>query len=154
MIKMIVAVDESGGIGKDNNIPWHCPEDLKHFQEKTLKQVIVMGDKTFESLNNKPLKDRLNIVLTRVNEIYTYDSCKNLFFLNFETLLVSLKEIDLTNKNKHIWVIGGTSIYKLFMQYVQELHITRIKGNYNCDVFFPFDELEKFKKIKVFEYEF
>ena len=53
MIKMITAVDEAGGIGKDNKIPWSCSEDLKHFKEKTLGNIVVMGYKTFESLDFK-----------------------------------------------------------------------------------------------------
>ena len=62
--EMVVAVDTNGCIGKANSIPWHLPEDLKHFKELTLNQIVIMGRRTFESLPNGPLKNRLNIVIS------------------------------------------------------------------------------------------
>lgn len=148
MIKMITAVDEAAGIGKDNKIPWSCSEDLKHFKEKTLGNIVVMGYKTFESLDFKLLSSRHNVVMTSK---YFISDKANLYYR--DTIRSILKVSD--EYFKDVWIIGGESIYKLFLPHIQELHITRIKGNYDCDKFFPFDELEKYKsKIKVFEYEF
>ena len=148
MIKMITAVDEAAGIGKDNKIPWSCPEDLQHFKEKTLGSIVVMGYKTFESLDFKLLSSRHNVVMTSK---YLISDKANLYYR--DTIRSILKVSD--EYFKDVLIIGGESIYKLFLPHTQELHITRIKGNYDCDKFFPFDGLEKYKsKIKVFEYEF
>jgi dihydrofolate reductase len=127
MIKIIAAVSENMVIGKDNKIPWHYPEDLKHFKEMTLDSVVIMGKKTFESIG-KPLPRRKNIVITSnpINEIECYSSLEDA--LNFYQF-------------NQIWLIGGRSIYEQGMEYANEIHLTRIP------IYIEGDDVIKFPNI-------
>ena len=158
--KMIVATDEANGIGKNNALPWKCPEDLKYFSRKTKGEsvflnAVIMGRNTYESIG-KALPDRVNYVLSktlvekeegergRCLEEEEDNSSANLFFFdNYKSLL---EEIDSKVFNE-IWVIGGEKIYKLFLELdlVSEIYITKIKGNYGCDAFFPELDGAKYK---------
>ena len=127
--KIIVAVDEKGGIGKDNKIPWNYPEDLQYFSEITKgngKNSVIMGRKTWDSLPKKykPLPHRNNIVLSKVG--YSKKNCDT--------------EIDFYDEN---WVIGGSQIYNLFLPEVSHIYLTKIPGDYNCDTFFDISYLKK-----------
>lgn len=127
MRTIIVAMAKNNVIGIQNKLPWHLPEDLKHFKEKTLNQSVIMGRKTFESLpkNFRPLPKRQNIILTR----------QNLNFNNTETAH-NLNEAFLKSKNK-IFILGGESIYKLALNKVDCLEITEIDLEIKGDAFFP-----------------
>lgn len=123
---MIVAIDEKGGIGKDNTIPWNYPEDLKYFQEKTIgdgQNSVVMGRKTWDSLPKRPLKKRTNIVISSTG--YKKEYCDIVCELYSEN-----------------WVIGGSQIYNLFLPFTKEIYLTKIPGDYECDTFFDLKYLE------------
>ena len=127
LINIIVSCDEEYGIGKDNKIPWTNKEDLKHFYNCTKESCVIMGRKTWESIPNKPLKQRENIVLSTTLKS---DSCK--VFGDIDVLMDYIKKYD------KVWVIGGSYIYNLFMrQPINYIYITIQKGIYNCDTFFP-----------------
>ena len=137
-MNIIVAIDENNGIGKNNNLLTHIPEDLKFFKQKTINSVVIMGRKTLESFpNKKPLKDRVNIVIT---------SDKN---YNIEGAIIvhSLDEaIEEANKyNKEIFVIGGASVYKQFLPFANTLYITQIYEKFDADTFFPKIDKDKWK---------
>ncbi len=119
MIKMIAAVSQNMVIGKNNNLPWSksYPEDLKYFREQTVGSPIIMGRNTFESIGNKPLPKRRNLVVTR---------SKLLDVESFETLKEALFEAGKNESPKDIWLIGGASIYAEGMNYANEIHLTRI----------------------------
>ena len=128
-IHLIWAQDYNGGIGKSNNLPWNISEDLKNFKLLTLNSTIIMGRKTWDSLPFKPLPNRRNIVLSSQRipgiEVYNdYNSCYN-----------SL----ISNSIDKVFIIGGSSIYKLFFNSADYLHITfvdlEVKG---IDLFFPY----------------
>jgi dihydrofolate reductase/thymidylate synthase len=138
---LVVAIDSKYGIGKDGQLPWHLPADLKHFKEitskvtiATQKNAVVMGRKTWESLPEKfrPLPNRLNIVLTRdVDYALPPGVVKS---ISLEDALLNVpEEID------SIFVIGGGQVFKEAMAnpFCQKLHLTHIKGDFNCDTFFP-----------------
>ena len=135
-LKIIVATDENNGIGKNNTLPWKYSEDLKYFPKKTkgnndYSNAVIMGRKTYESIG-KPLSGRMNYVLSKTKQ----ENQENLFFFNnYKSLLESIK---IQNFNE-VWIIGGEKIYKLFLDLdiVSEVYVTKIKGNYDCDVFFP-----------------
>lgn len=115
-IHLIWAQDKYGGIGKNGKLPWHISEDLKHFKALTLNSTIIMGRKTWDSLPIKPLPNRTNIILSKTQQNEnTYNS--------FEECLTALRK---QNANK-IFIIGGRTIYKLFFNYADYLHITNIK---------------------------
>ena len=131
-ISIIVAHDDKLGIAKNQQIPWHISEDLKRFKATTLGHPIIMGRKTFASIN-KPLPGRLNIIITRNKDFKAPPGC---------FVAHSLKEaISLAREknNQEIFIIGGGEIYRqaLDQNLVNKLYLTHIKGDFNCDVFFP-----------------
>ena len=135
-MNIIVAVDENWGIGKDNNLLTHIPEDLKYFKEKTLDKVVIMGRKTFESLpNRKPLPDRINIVLT-TNLDYKIDC---IICNNKKELLDRIN----TYKDSDIFIIGGENVYKEFIGLCDTFFITKIYKSFDADKFFVnLDEMD------------
>lgn len=135
-MNIIVAVDENWGIGKDNNLLTHIPEDLKYFKEKTLGKVVVMGRKTFESLpNRKPLPDRVNIVLT-TNLNYKIDC---MICNNKKELLDRINEYE----DNDIFIIGGEHIYKEFIDLCDTFFVTKIYKSFDADKFFVnLDEMD------------
>lgn len=138
-ISIIVALDESRAIGKDNGLLWSIPEDLRHFRELTLGHPIIMGRKTFESIG-KPLPGRGNIVITR-NKDFGPEGC--IVVDSFDEAL----EKALALNNNEIFIIGGGQIYAQALPKADKLYITLVSGQHEADVFFPAYE-NKFKKIK------
>lgn len=140
----IVATSKNNVISLKGKMPWHIPEDLKFFKDKTLGHQLIMGRKTFESLK-KPLEKRLNLVVTRRKNYKP--SGKNVFsFPSIEKALLYAKE----NKKKYpkkIFIIGGGEIYAQTLDLVDEVYLTRIDQNFDGDVFYPKIDLKKFKKI-------
>lgn len=129
-MKAIVAVDKNWGIGKDGNLLVRIPEDMKNFKQTTINHVVIMGRKTMESMGCKPLKDRLNIVLTRNYDI----NYPGFVFVHSETELIHyLKDHDLFGES---WVIGGSEIYNLLLKYCMEVHITKIDAVFEADTYF------------------
>ncbi|MDD2628123.1 MAG: dihydrofolate reductase [Clostridia bacterium] len=142
MIKMIAAVGKNGEIGKDGNLIWHLPGDLKFFKEMTIGTTIVMGRKTFNSLPGK-LKEREHVVLS-VNNNFNKDTNDIKVFKDME----ELKEwVKLKGETEDVFIIGGASLYNAFIAIAEELVITEIKAEDNdADTFFPDIEKEKFEK--------
>lgn len=129
MLSIIVAVGNDNAIGKDNNLLWHIPEDLKRFKRITDGKTIIMGRKTFESLP-RVLPNRFHVVLTRDES----------FKVEHEDVKVihSLEEIKTyINSEEEAFIIGGGEIYKLLMPYAQKLYLTRVYKSYDADTFFP-----------------
>ena len=146
---LIVAFNKKNVIGKNNSIPWHIPEDLKYFKELTNNHIVVMGRKTYESLPQKPLPNRINVVITSQPE--NYENSENIIFTNIESSLNKIFEINRKNDNKKkVFVIGGSSIYQYFFQYCSQFHITNIFNDCEGDTFFPY-KLEIFKDTNKFE---
>jgi dihydrofolate reductase len=131
-MKLIVAIDENGGIGKNGKLPWHLPEDMKFFKEKTNGGIVIMGRGCFESIPEKyrPLPNRLNVVLTRY-KTEQYPGC-----LVHNSILDVLEDDYLVSKD-NVWIIGGGQIYDYFINIVDELWITHVTGDFDCDTFFP-----------------
>jgi dihydrofolate reductase len=134
------------GIGKENRLLWHIPEDLKRFKELTYGQPIIMGRKTFESIVailGKPLPGRTNIVITRDTE-YTPAGAHVAHSLE-EAILHAKKE-----RPKEIHIGGGAEIYRLALPFVSRLHITWIYDKPEADTFFPPFE-EEFEVTNTYE---
>lgn len=135
-ISLIVATDLNGAIGKNNTIPWKQKTDMKRFKEMTMGKCIVMGSKTFESLG-KPLKGRLNIVLTKsLEKRLKYNEYDNVVvFHSIENLL----SFCMDRNEKEVMVIGGGQIYDLFLNrgLVDVIYLTEIETLVeNADTFF------------------
>ena len=126
----IVATDLKNGIGKDNQLLWHLPNDLKQFKKLTLNQVVIMGRNTFESIG-RPLPNRTNVVLSK----HPTAAIKDVKWYSDIDLL--LKELPMKYPDKQLIVIGGAQIYKLLYPYIQEIHRTLVHYVFDADTFFP-----------------
>lgn len=137
-ISIIAAIAEDRAIGKNNELLWHIPEDLKRFMEITTGHVVIMGRKTYESIG-RPLSNRTNIVVTR-NSLYQAAGCVIKPSLEEALRYARLRE------REEIFIIGGGEIYKQALPLTDRLYLTVVKGNYEADTFFP--DYSDFKKIK------
>lgn len=138
---IIVATDLYGGIGKDNKLPWHIKQDLQYFKNKTLNKTIIMGSNTYFSLPYRPLRYRKNIVITSdKNKKEIIEKEGGIVFNNIHDVIEKFK-------NHDCFIIGGSSIYKQFINHCDTMYITRVAGKYDCDTFFPeYDKLEWYNK--------
>lgn len=133
-ISIIVAKAKNNVIGKDNQLPWHLPEDLKHFKRKTEGHHLIMGRKTFESMG-KPLPNRTSIVITR-NKNYKVPPGHHVVH-DLEAALEIARDKNL----QQVYVLGGAEIFKLAFPLVDEMVITEIHATPDGNTFFPvFDE--------------
>lgn len=136
LINGIVSMDESNGIGYNNNLPWKIKSHSKQFDKITIgygNNALIMGRNTWNSINI--LKNRDHYILSNTLHLdYTYNGNKIKTFSNVSDLIKYLK----IQKYYNIWVIGGSEIYKIFlnMSLINELYITLIHGTYKCDTFF------------------
>lgn len=126
MISIIAAMDNNNVIGFTNEMPWHLPNDLKHFKKVTSNHTIVMGRKTYESIG-RALPNRQNIILSRSN----FKTKENLKCIS------SIDEIKILAENENIFVIGGGTIYEQMIKFADKLYITRIDAEFEGDTFFP-----------------
>lgn len=127
MISIIAAIGKNRELGRDNDLIWHIKEDLKNFKNLTMGKYIVMGKNTYESLP-KHLEGRKYIVLSSsLSEIEN-----GLLFNDFNKLLEFIKDVD-----EEVMIIGGASIYKLFLPFADKLYLTEIDSEEKADVYFP-----------------
>lgn len=136
-MKIILAVDENWGIGKDNKMLFHLKKDLSHFKEETMNSIVIMGRNTYESIGHA-LSERENIVLTR-NYDYELDDAK--VFNNPDDILSYLE-----NSKRDVFVIGGSQIVDIFLDHCDEAIITKIYASQKADTF-----LHNFDKDDDFE---
>ena len=128
MISFIVAMDNHRVIGKENQLPWHLPADLKFFKKVTMGHPIIMGRKTYESIG-KPLPGRENVIVTR-NIEYGSDGC--IVLHTVEELLQYAEE-----KREEVFVSGGAELFKAIFPYADRLYITEIDYEFEGDTYFP-----------------
>jgi len=125
-LTLVVAMDAQRGIGVDNKLPWHLPEDLAHFKRVTLGHPIIMGRKTFDSIG-RPLPKRRNIVVTR-NAGWAHEGVE---------AAGSLPEAIALAGDEQASIIGGAQIFAESLQLADRMIVTHIDGVYRCDTFFP-----------------
>lgn len=132
MIITILNADKNFGIGKKNGLLFNLPLDMKFFRETTSGHTVCMGENTLLSFpGSKPLKNRLNIVLTFENE-YQFDNV--VVVHKFEDFL---KEIKRHSEKEDVYIIGGASIYKQTLPYVDKVLLTKVNADGGAEVFFP-----------------
>ena len=133
-VSLIVAVSENGVIGKDNNLIWNLPNDMRFFKETTIGHHVIMGRKNFESIPHKyrPLTDRTNIVITRQFD-YKAEGC--VVVNSVEAALGIAKN----NGEDEPFIIGGGQIYKLALEanLIDKIYLTKIYHSFDGDTFFP-----------------
>lgn len=145
MIKMVVAVSNSFGIGYEGDLLFHNKTDLKRFQELTMGNFIVMGRKTYESLP-KYLDGRTHVVLTRDKNYKPKDSR---VIVEHDVKKVLNYYLNTGEQDKDLCVIGGNEIYKLFFPYADEVYLTFFdKEVEEVDTYFPLNKLFDFKLDK------
>jgi dihydrofolate reductase len=129
MISLVVAASENNAIGKNNQLLWHLPNDLKFFKNTTWGSVVIMGRKTFESVN-KPLPGRINIVITKQPN---WNAENVTTAASLEDALLKATETNC----KEIYIIGGGEIYKQSLSIADKVYLTRVHTQIDGDTFFP-----------------
>ncbi len=127
---IIAALAENRVIGKDNNLPWHIPEDFKHFKDTTRGHTVIMGRKTLESMNNRPLPKRINIVLSR-NPDYTAEGC--IVQQSIQDAVAYAQE----QGAEKAFIIGGAAVYKEALTFADQMILSHVKGAYEGETLFP-----------------
>ncbi len=140
MISIIVAMDRNQVIGKNDQLPWHIPEDLKRFKSLTFGKTVIMGRKTFESILQrlgKPLPGRTNVIVTH-DRNYQAPKC---------VVVSSLEESFVAAGNKDAFIIGGAEVYRQTIENVDRLYVTWINRDYEGDAFFPRIEKQRWNLL-------
>ncbi len=136
MISIIVAIAENRAIGKNNDLLWHIPGDMKYFKRITTGHTIIMGRRTFLSLPAGPLPNRENIVISD-NPADAFEGC---------TVVSSIKEaFEKCKPGEENFIIGGASIYEQFLPFTDRLYITWVHKAFEGDVYFPLLDLQEWK---------
>tara|TARA_Y100001968_G_scaffold307160_1_gene324684 strand:+ start:1302 stop:1859 length:558 start_codon:yes stop_codon:yes gene_type:complete len=156
---IVVAHDSNHGIGYANQLAWHLPEDMAFFKQLTMGKyfetkpnIVIMGRKTYDSIpkNFRPLKNRINIVLTQSNFKSDHDDVK--VASSVEDAFYQAYNLVRLGKADHIFCIGGKSIYETMMhlEECRYLYVTYLDGKYECDAFFP-EYTQTFERINCSE---
>lgn len=144
MIISILCVDKNYGIGKNNDLLFHLPLDMKFFRETTKGHTVFMGENTLLSFpNSKPLPNRKNVVLSQ-DVTHNYEGCENVH--NFDEFVKILRNY---GENEDVFVIGGASIYRQTLPFVDEVLLTKVDADGEATVFFPnLDEMPEWNCIE------
>ena len=126
IVSAIVAIGENNAIGKNNQLLWHMPADLKHFKDITSGHTIIMGRKTFDSVG-KPLPRRRNIVVTR----------QDIAIPGCEVVKSVDEALALCEGEEEVFIGGGAEIYKVAMEQTDRIYLTIIHQSFDADTFFP-----------------
>lgn len=149
-VALIVAMDNERGIGKNNDLMWHLPADMKFFRETTTGHIVVMGRKNYDSIPERfrPLPNRENAVLTR-NTDFVAEGC--VVFHSLEACLKHYAE----ETDRTVFIIGGGQIYAeaLAMDAIDEMYITHVNRVYGADTFFPEIDATKWSVSEVLTHE-
>ncbi len=142
IVSMIAAMGKNRTIGKDNDIPWHLPDDFKYFKDTTVGHYVIMGRKNWESLPHtfQPLPERPNVVITRQDN-YMAEGAQVVKSLN-EALETAKK-----NNEAEVFIIGGGEIYRMGLEYAHRIYLTEIKGEFDGQITFPEFDKSVWKEI-------
>ncbi len=132
IVSMIAAVAENRVIGKDNDLVWHLPDDMKYFMETTSDHFVIMGRRNYESIPHKyrPLPKRTNIVVTRQSD---YEAPGCIIANSLEQALALAEE----QQQEEVFIIGGEQIYAQALPKADRLYLTEVKAAFDGDTFFP-----------------
>ncbi|MFZ4521008.1 MAG: dihydrofolate reductase [Bacteroidales bacterium] len=138
MISIIVAIAQNMAIGKDNDLLWHIPADLKRFKQITSGHPVIMGKRTWESLPRRPLPNRRNIVITDLPG-EKIEGCEMAYSIH--------EAISLCDPEEENFIIGGASVYRQFLPHASRLYLTLVHKSFEADVFFPEIDFSHWKLI-------
>jgi dihydrofolate reductase len=139
-LSIIVATDANRGIGINNTLPWHLPEDLAHFKRTTTGHPIIMGRKTFDSIG-RPLPNRRNIVITR-NPEWSHAGIESVASVAAAAALAG-SNVD----GGEAFIIGGAQIYEEALPLADRLIVTEIAQRFDCDAFFPALDMARWQEV-------
>lgn len=138
MISIIVAIADNMAIGKNNDLLWHIPADLKRFKRITGGHTVIMGRRTWESLPLRPLPNRRNIVITDIPG-EQIEGCEMAYSVG-----EAISKCDPLEEN---FIIGGASVYSQFLPHADRLYLTWVRKSFDADVFFPPIDFSQWKLI-------
>ncbi len=144
-ISIIAAMDEKGGIGKENRIPWHVRKDLVRLRDMTKDHLVILGRTSYESMagyydkSGRPMPAKEYIVITKNKD---FKSVRNNTFAA-TSIAAAIERVK--DSGEEAFVIGGETIFKQMIGYVDRLYLTIVKGSFNCDTFFP--DYSAFKNV-------
>lgn len=132
IISLIAALSKNRVIGKDNDLPWHLPDDMKYFMQTTKTHHVIMGRKNYQSIPEKfrPLPNRTNIVVTR-QQNFIAPKC------TVANSIEAALEIALNNNEPEVFIIGGAEIYNQGLASANKLYLTEIEAEIDGDTYFP-----------------
>jgi dihydrofolate reductase len=137
-MELIVAKNSNNVIGNNGALMWHISKDLRRFRTLTEHHIVVMGRKTYDSLPCGPLKNRINVIITRTPTTYSHES-SDVYFVTLEdsfSLIHKLKDM----YNKSVFIIGGSEIYRCFYNQCTVLHVTQVCDHQPGDTHFPISD--------------
>lgn len=143
IVSAVAAIGENNAIGKDNELLWHLPADLKHFKAVTKGHTIIMGRKTFDSIG-KPLPHRRNIVITRQAGLHIEGA---------EVVHTVEEALALCDREEEVFIVGGAEIYKLAMPFTDRIYLTTVHQSYDADAYFPELDRERWKELNAQRHE-
>lgn len=154
-ISHIVAMAQNGVIGNNGALPWHIPEDLKYFREKTQHHSVIMGRKTFESVGSKPLSNRLNVVLSRQTlgsewQDHASDEQRpltRLFYAHHLDEALSICERFKKIYGEEIFICGGGELYRQSLNRTSRIYLTLIRKEFVGNTTYPEIDIQEFKEI-------
>ncbi|WP_448700070.1 dihydrofolate reductase [Mucilaginibacter sp. AW1-3] len=141
-ITAVVAISSNNAIGKNNQLLWHLPNDLKHFKNITAGGTVIMGRKTFDSVG-KPLPKRRNIVITR----------KPIEIEGCEVVNSVEAALELCKADDEVFIVGGAEIYRLAMPLVNRIYLTIVHHTFDADTFFPQIDYKEWREIEKEDHE-
>ena len=142
IVSMVVAIAENNAIGKNNQLLWYLPADLKHFRVITTGHTVIMGRKTYDSVG-KPLPNRRNIIITRQD--MTIEGCE---------VVKSIEEaLALSSSEEEVFIVGGAEIYKQSMHLTDRIYLTIVHQKFDGDSFFPEIEDAEWQETERADYE-
>lgn len=141
-ISAVVAIAENHAIGKNNQLLWYLPNDLKHFKQITSGHTVIMGRKTYDSVG-KPLPNRRNIVITRQNIMIP--GCEVVNSVNAALALCTAED--------EVFIIGGAEIYKMAMPLTNRIYLTIVHRSFEADAYFPQINIQEWEEIERADFE-
>lgn len=138
-LSLIAAVADNYAIGKDNDLLWRLPADMKFFKRMTTGHAVIMGRRTFESLPGGPLPNRKNIVLRTVPSDGAVEGCSEAKSLDDALKLVESEE--------HVFIIGGGTVYRHSMDRADSMYITWVHAEFDADTYFPEIDFTQWEEV-------
>lgn len=144
-ISIVAAISDNNAIGKNLGLLWHMPADMKRFKDLTTGHAVIMGRKTFESLPKGGLPNRKNVVLTTMPEAG---------FVNCFACESMHDALDICEKEKDIFIIGGSLVYRQGLDIADKMYLTRVHGDFpDADAFFPVVNWDLWEEVERQEFE-